>query len=440
MTERIVPHNRDAERAVLGSLLIGGDFKLCNLTPADFFDEGYAAIYAACQKLADKGVSVDPVTLAQMLSDMGKLESTGGVANLSSLVANCASPLDMGYHADIVKRHSISRQLISAGEKIAALGYQPGNNGDSLSQADDLLVSLRKKAGTTHVIGPEERMALLGERYEKLFISDSVAVPSGLTDLDRELGGGFYNGDLIIVGARSGVGKTTILQCIANNMSLKHNVLFCSGEMSVEALSDRDVAGLLGKRVNEIRLGGFDGDTYADLTGRVMESLKARRIYYFDRTLTVASITQTALGVQTRHGLDILIVDYLGLLADEGGENQNIRLGNISRKLKGLARELDIPVIAAHQLSRAPELRGADDKRPNLSDLRESGHIEEDADLVLMLYREDYYTDTTSKETEIIIRKHRQGRANRVVKVYFDEAHQMYRDLVWQGDQQAIDK
>jgi replicative DNA helicase len=273
-----------------------------------------------------------------------------------------------------------------------------------------------------------------------------MAISTGLTDLDRLLGGGVFDGDLIVVGARPGMGKTTLLQNISNYIArTKGNVLFFSCEMDYNALSDRDIAGFVGVPINTVRLGKYDSQLYCDITSS-LEILKETKLYIYDETpITTSKIMQASLNMKLRHGLVAIVIDYLGLLDDEVGENRNITLGYMTKKLKQVARKLNIPVILAHQLSRDLEKR--DDKRPILSDLRESGHIEEDADGVLFLYRDSYYYDRvkwrqmySNKKTgecpeypenitEVIIAKQRQGESNISVKVLFDKKYQIFKDL-----------
>ncbi len=458
MNQRLPPHDIDAEASVIGSLLIGGDFTLCNLVPEDFYHEPLRWMYACCQSLVDRSVSINQITLAQELDQKKQLDSVGGAAYLSHLIAECPTPYDIAYYADIVRRLSAYRKLIGIGNDIQRLAYDsPPDLADSMAKADDMLLGLRKQTSQLTIVPPKERMRRLADRYAELYKAEGgIAIKTGLRSLDMELGGGFYGGDLIVVGGRPGMGKSQIVQGMANYVSLTHNVLFCSSEMSIESLGDRDVAGLLGIRVQTVRLGGYPDEMFATITGPVLEEMEKRQIFYCDDIpLTTAKITQAAISCKLRYNIGMVVVDYLGQLADQEGQNENVRIGGMTRKLKALARMLSVPVIVVHQLNRALEQRNVKEKRPMLSDLRDSGSVEQDADVVLMLYRDSYYRQLTDFErtflaqfgdgkvsweqapeelrdywvTEILIRKHRQGDSNIAVKVFFDRKHQTYRDL-----------
>ncbi|MFC2042139.1 replicative DNA helicase [Chloroflexota bacterium] len=434
---RLPPHNIDAEENVLGSLLIDGDLiHGLNLEPSDFYYEQNSLCFSACKALAGRGISINQVTVAQELHEEGKLEIAGGAAYMSHLISICATSLDCQYYADIVKRLAIYRDMISAADKIAALGYDQGSNvADSLNKADEILLSLRKNGIASPIITPKQRGDMMIERYEQLMTAEEgIALSTGMKDLDAQIGGGLYAGELTIVAARPGMGKTTILTNIANSVAANQKVLICPAEMTVAGITDRDIASILGRTTNEIRRGGYDANTYCKITGEGLLAVINRHLYFYNEApLTTSKLLQAGLNMQLRHGLDLMVVDYLGLLDDDFGNSQYERIGFVSRKLKQIAMKLNVPLLAAHQLNRALETRP--DKRPQLFDLRDSGRIEEDADLVLFLYRESYYRDDADDVTEILIAKQRQGEGHRIVKVYYDKVRQQYRDLV-KGEKQ----
>jgi replicative DNA helicase len=438
MAEKLPPHDIEAEEALLGSLLLGANISSTLIKPEDFYSERNRWVYEACEKLAEREVSINQITLANELKD--KLENIGGAAYLSHLIACTPTSLDFPYYCEIVNRCSFYRRMIAVSDQIAILGYEANNDiSKSIDRADELLLELRKNNSPSVIIDPKRRVEILNERYAKLYeLEAGAAIQTGLTDLDRFLGGGFYGGDLIIIGARSSMGKTTMLQNIANNIARTGNVLYFSCEMDVNALGDRDVAGKVGVSINTVRLGKYDTELYCQITAS-LEEIGQYKIYTYDDTpITTAKIMQAATNLHLRHKLSGIAVDYLGLLDDDSKENRNITLGHMTRKLKQVALKLDVPVFAAHQLSRAVESR--EDKRPMLSDLRESGHIEEDADVVMFLYRDSYYYDKeawyASHEgdypeniTEVIIAKQRQGESNRTIRLQYDKDHQIFRDL-----------
>ncbi len=435
IADKLPPHNGDCEESVLGSVLIDADqIKMLTLLPDDFYYERYSFIYHAMLKLKEEGKGINLITVAQKLDDSGKLEEVGGAAILSHLVSVTPTSMDCLHYADIVQRLSSSRRLILAGETISKMGYEADEEATSnLAKADKILLDLRKTAGGSHIITPEDRSRILIERYSELYAKQQgVAVSTGLLDLDRRLGGGLFPGDLDVLGARPGVGKTTLLECIANHIGRSNNVLFCSAEMSVESLSDRDVAGQLGIPVDVIRFGNYDDDTMDKINDKALPWISEQKIYHLDFTrsyqITTANIYQSAYEIKERYGLALIVVDYIGLLTDRYGTNNNERIGHITRTLKEMAMTLDVPVLAAHQLNRALEAR--EEKRPQLQDLRDSGNVEQDADLVMFLYRESYYKkESDNNVTEILIAKQRQGASGKRVKVLWDESHQTYQNL-----------
>ncbi len=438
MTEKLQPHNLDAEEAVIGSLLIDGStiYQIATfLGKEHFYHEQNQWLYEACRSLYDRNEAINQITVAQELARQEKLESCGGAAFLSHLISICPTSLDIEHYARIVHRLAVMRSLISAGGQIATLGYEASPDlAHTLKKADELILELRKEGGPAPIITPEERVRDLNERYTNLFkLETGIAIPTGLKDLDRCLGGGLYEGDLIVVGARPGVGKTTLLENLSNHIGQTKKVLFCSGEMDVNGLSDRDVASVVGVPISTIRLGGYDPDLYIEITGRALEALSKLDVYHFEASrsnaFNTSNIYQAALQTQLRYGLDVIVVDYLGLLTDKYGNTQNDRIGYITRVLKEMARTLRVPLLVAHQLNRATESR--EEKRPQLHDLRDSGNIEQDADVVLFIYRESYY-GKPGQVTELLIAKQRQGPSGKKVKVYFDDDHRVYRDLAYQ--------
>jgi replicative DNA helicase len=429
--ERLLPHNVDAEECVIGSLLLQGDIKTIDLVPDDFYSDRNRNCFISCQLLTDRNVSINEVTLANELAERDQLESAGGAAYVVHLVAVTPTSLDMVYYADIVKKLSIKRQLISYSEKVADLGYNPGGElKEDFKKADDLLLNLRKHNTPIQIITPKERARMLNERYSKLSeMQGGIAIPTGLTDIDRWLGGGLMAGDFVIIGARTGVGKTTILQTIANNIGASKNVLYISIEMTTDNLSDRDVAGYLGEPVAHIRRGDYFNTNdvlIADIIMALEVYIEKLNVYHVSGPFSTDDIRQLALAMQVRYGMSAIMVDYLGILKDRYGNNDEQRLSYISRTLKQIAMEFNVPVISPHQLNRGLESR--EDKRPQLYDLRGSGSIEQDADIVLLMYRQNYYDRIKDSTTEVIIAKQRQGPSNKVVKVSFDQKHQRYCD------------
>ena len=432
MQDLIPPHDIACEEALLGGILIDdAGYNEISINENDFYHEIHRFIFKAFINLNQTKTHIDEKTVSDEINRMGKLEAIGGVSTLMRLQTCCPSPMDVYYYAEIIKRLSICRQLIQVGAEIQKMGYSnPADITKALGDCDSKLLNIRKSGVTSSIIAPIDRAELLYQRYEELRQNEMVmAKHTGIYDLDKFLGGGFYNGDVIIIGARTGVGKTTFLSYLADQIAITENVLYCSAEMNSDSISDREVAQSAGIPTNRIRLGAYDAETFAKIVDAVGE-IANKKVFIFDEIpMTTDKILQAALTMQLRHGLGAIVIDYLGILGDDYGRSSYERVSYMSRKIKEIARKLNVPVIIAHQLNR--ELEKRDDKRPHLFDLRDSGSIEQDADIVLFLYRDSYYDQEKEKEgiTEIIIAKQRQGDANRFVKVRYDKPTQKYQNL-----------
>jgi replicative DNA helicase len=433
---RLPPNDNDAEEAVIGSLLIDGAaiFQIADfLQPADFYYEPNRWLYEAAVALYKDDVAINQVTLAQELSRQGRLETCGGAARLSYLISVCPTSLDVEHYARIVYRLSVMRQLISAGDRIAAIGYEAGPDvEESMARAEGLLFKLRRGQGAsdlTHIRQVldkyfEETPEATGEKAERL-----PYVLSSFAGLDEFLGG-FQRSDLVIVAGRPSMGKTSLALNIARNAAVEHRA--CVALFSLEMARDSLVLRLLSSEsgVNSRRV--KFGQHTEDEERRVIEAtgvLSEAPIYLDDTPmLRMAEMRSKALRLNYERGIDMVIIDYLQLMQGEGtgrGENRVQEISYISRSLKALARELNAPVLAVSQLSRAVEWRASHE--PQLSDLRESGSIEQDADVVLFIYRDEYYYKSEEEwvaahpdreypreEADVIIAKHRNGPTGRV--------------------------
>jgi replicative DNA helicase len=265
----------------------------------------------------------------------------------------------------------------------------------------------------------------------------TIGISTGLAALDRQLGGGFYPGELAIVAGRAGIGKTTFTSHITNQACQRGvQVLFCSAEMDVDSITDREVAQHAGVSINRIRRGNYNNKLYAQIQEALGKIHDKPLYFYNDSPMTTDRILQHALGMKLRNGLGMLAIDYLGILDDQYGRNPYERVTHISRQLKQIARILGVPVVVAAQLNRESATR--DNKRPMLSDLRDSGAIEQDADVVLMLYRDSYYDQAAENDNtvEIIVAKQRQGESNRIVKARFDKKTQRYMNYTQEEPEQ----
>ncbi len=439
---KLPPHDLDAEEAVIGSLLIDGTaiYKISTfLKSSEFYYEQNQWLYGACWALFERGEAINQITLAQELARQGKLESCGGAAHLSHLISICPTSLDIEHYAQIVYRLSVMRQLINAADQIEAIGYEAGPDvEDSIVRAEGTLFKLRRDRRArdlTHIrevldkyfeapVSPEERAREL------------PYVLSSYAGLDEFLGG-FQRSDLVIIGGRPSMGKTSLALNIARNAAVEQKacVALFSMEMARDSLALRLLSSESGVDSRRVRLHTewnkereYDSNWEQD-ESKIMQAvgiLSESRIYLDDSPmLKMAEMRAKAIRLSFNQNIDMIIVDYLQLMQGDRRINDRVQeVSEISRALKGLARELNVPILAVSQLSRAPE--GRTSHEPILSDLRESGSIEQDADVVLFIYREEYYykeeewlsqhpdREYPREEADIIIAKHRNGPTGRI--------------------------
>lgn len=420
-----IHHSDEAEKTTLGALLLDPEaivYVAPLLKHEDFYDPVYRDIYKAIVQLYEQSVPIDFVTVNQALQHHGRLQQIGGSAFLAQLATDVPTASHVIRYAETVREKSRRRQLIRLGQQIAALGQDYDKSTEELMEAAEQGILQVSRHGMGDK--PVDLIALRDERYEHYAAvheaedkSAHYGLTTGFRDLD-ELLIGLPPGDLIIVAARPSMGKTAFAQQIAQQVveNLDKTVTIFSLEMSKEQLADRTFAGALGVSTHMLRKGLLPEADFQRM-GKVFDGIKGERLFIDDDAdRTLVNLRSKARRQQMEHGLDLLIVDYLQLIEVTGPtvkENRVQQISQVSRQLKQLARELHIPVIAVSQLSRNVENRP--DKRPQLSDLRESGSIEQDADTVLMLYREDYYDEDTDRTgmTDVYVRKHRQGPTGR---------------------------
>ncbi len=426
--DKLPPSDTDAETAVIGSLLIDGPaiYRIATfLEGDDFYSSTHREIYLACLALYQRNEAINQITVAQELARQNKLEACGGAAYLSQLVANCPTPLDIEHYAQIVYRLSIMRQLITAGHRIEEIGYSADPDIESsLSKAEDILFRLRHGQNARDLVHIRQ---VLDQYFETTTptVREGQPLPStlsGFSGLDEILGG-FQPSNLVIIAGRPSLGKTSLALGFARNAAVDYGacVALFSLEMARDPLVMRLLSSDSGVDLRRVRLGLHNEDEerrIMDATGRLSEAA----IYVDDSPLArVVEMRSKARRLHFERGIDLIIVDYLQLLQGDGRTSNRVEeISNISRSLKALARELNVPVLAVSQLSRAVEWRAS--HRPQLSDLRESGSIEQDADVVLFIYRDDYYFTRDEWESQhtqdepypegiadIIIAKHRNG-------------------------------
>ena len=426
--DRLLPHDIDAEESVIGSILIDSD-SLNRVTSflkaADFYGEKNRWCYDACIALANRDEAVNQVTVAHELSLEERLESVGGTSYLSHLVMVVPTSVHVEYYARIVQRTSIMRQLIRTGGDIAAIGYEGGVDADSvLSKAEDLLFGIRSGRGSRDFTHIREILDTYMEESGAMHGPDAVhvaPVPTGFPGIDELLGGGMQRSDMIVLAARPSLGKSALAFNIARHAAGIGSIIgIFSLEMGRENIGMRLLASEANINSTRLRMGLLRESEERSLLDAI-GMLSDLPIYIDDTPVQgIVEMRGKARRLQAERGLDLLIVDYLQLISGGGRtENRAQEMGEISRSLKGLARDLDVPVLACSQLSRAIEQRPT--HRPMLSDLRESGSIEQDADVVAFIHREDKYVTRDEWErrnptseypqnvAEIVVSKHRNG-------------------------------
>lgn len=425
--DRIPPQNVEAEQAVLGAVLLDGEALVTvmeRIHGDDFYRASHQRIFEAMVEIADDQEPIDLVTITSRLQDKKQIEEVGGVSYLSELANSVPTAANVDYYAQIVEEKSMLRKLIRAATQIVSNGYASSDDvGELLSEAEHRILEISNRRSTSGFVPIRDVLMEVFERVEFLFNhkGGTTGIPSGFQDLDK-MTSGFQKNDLIIVAARPSVGKTAFALNIAQNVGVrsKESVAIFSLEMSAAQLVQRIICAEANVDASRMRTGFLEGNDWEKMT-MAISALSEAEIYIDDSpTLTVAEIRAKCRRLKKENGLGLILIDYLQLIHGRGksGENRQQEVSEISRTLKAIARELEVPVIALSQLSRGVEQR--QDKRPMMSDLRESGSIEQDADIVAFLYRDDYYDKESEKKDiiEIIIAKQRNGPVGTVELVF----------------------
>lgn len=434
-----IPSNLEAERAVLGSLMIDPDaiVKIAStLRPEDFFRERHAWLYEAMQALHERREPLDFVTIVDELERRNQLQEIGGPAFLTDLISTTPTALYIDHYARIVERTAVLRRLIAAAGKIAELAYDESQDVDDVvDRAEQIVLGVSESRIHRDLMPIRAIMTNVVDRIDFLARNQGtlMGVPTGFTMLDKLLGG-LQKSDLVILAGRPGMGKSSFALSIAQNAAKRFSarVAIFTLEMSNEQMVQRLLSMETGIDSHRLRLGAVEEDEWSILL-EAANMLATTNIFIDDTpAASVMEIRTKARRLYAEHGLDLILIDYMQLMTGQAGsgrnDNRQQEISYISRSLKSLARELNVPVVALSQLSRAVESRS--DKRPMLSDLRESGSIEQDADLVLFLYREDYYIEDTERQNiaDVLVAKHRHG-ATGTVSLYFRKELTQFRDL-----------
>ena len=417
--ERTLPHNLEAERSVLGAILVHNDaFNTAAqvIDGRDFYRDAHRRIFDRMVALSERNEAIDFITLKEELSRGGDLEEVGGPAYVASLVDGVPRATNVEYYARIVKEKATLRNLIYAANKILTNAYEADQESDLiLDEAESSIFAVaddRLKAG---FVPMRELVNESFPKIEQLFEHKRLVtgVPTGFVDLD-EMTRGLQPGDLVIIAARPSMGKTSLVLNIAQHVAVQgeHTVGFFSLEMSKESLFIRLLTSEAQIDSHRLMSGHIADRDYSRIS-HALEKLSSMRLFIDDTAnISVLEMRAKSRRLQAEHSLSLIVVDYIQLMSARGRyENRTLELASISRSLKGLAKELNVPIVVLSQLSRAPESRS--DHRPQLSDLRESGALEQDADVVILIYRDDAYNrdpnNPDAGTAELILAKQRNG-------------------------------
>ena len=413
---KVMPHNKEAEQSVLGAMLVDADcvtrvFE--SLTEKDFYIEANRLIFAAMQALFNRDMPIDLVTVSEELTLREELAAVGGVEYLAYLASTLPTTANVKQYLDIIQYKALLRRLIHASGDIMDMGYSPGAASKNIAdEAGRLIFDVlenQEQRGVVHIkdvlLETHDNLAAIYENHGKL-----TGVPTGIRDLDKMLFG-LQKSDFILIAARPSMGKTSFALNIASYAAVHANVpvAIFSLEMSSTQLVSRIISSEMLIDSNHLRTGELDDDDWEKIAAS-LTTLGQAPIYINDSTnVTISDIRAKCRRLKLEKNLGLIVIDYLQLMQGSRAESRQQEISDISRSLKILAKELDVPIVALSQLSRAPEQRS--EHRPMLSDLRESGAIEQDADIVMFLYRDDVYNPETDKKNvaECIIAKHRNG-------------------------------
>ena len=426
---RVPPQNLESEMALLGSIMLRPEalFDVMDIISSDsFYSEKHRVIFSSMMELFQKRSPIDLLSVSSKLKEKGWLDQIGGNTYLTEIVNSVPSSANISYYAEIVQKKYMMRRLIEASDHISQVGY------DETKELEEILESAEKKLfevtnfNTSHKFVPiKEELAEAWERLEKLHSGENEmrGISTGFADIDHKLAG-FQKSDLIILAARPSMGKTSLALDIARQAAVNHGITvgIFSLEMSSQQLVDRMLAAQANVDAWKLRTGKLSKQNDFDAIRESLDKLNKAPIHIDDQPgNNLLKMRSMARRLKNEHNLGLIVVDYLQLIVPSSTKSDNVvqQITEISRGLKNLAREMNVPVLALSQLSRAVEQRGG---RPRLSDLRDSGSIEQDADVVMFIHREDKYKDESEKTNiaEILIEKHRNGETGKV-ELFFNE-------------------
>ena len=436
--DKLPPQNIEAEKSLIGAILLDKEaiVRVVDIVKSeDFYNRAHQLIFDAIIKLYGNHEPIDLLSLSNVLAENGHLEMIGGIGYLTSLVNSVPTSAHIVHYAKIVERKKILRELIDSAHGIIGLGYREDDDvEDLLDQAEQRLFAVSQRTVQQNFMQLDKSLHDAFERMDRLHKGDGAlrGVPTGFIDLDSKLAG-LQKSNLIVLAARPSMGKTSLALDIIRSVGKEVPVGFFTIEMSREEVTDRLIAAEAGVSLWKMRTGKLSSDgenNDFEKIAQALDSLAKSKIFIEDSSSpSVLQMRAMARRLQAEHGLGLIVVDYLQLInATKTYDSMVHQISEISRNLKGLARELSVPVLALSQLNRAVEARP--DQRPKLSDLRDSGGIEQDADVVMFIYREDKVKPDSEKKNiaEILISKHRNGPTGEV-ELYFDEEHVSFKNL-----------
>lgn len=426
---RIPPHSVESEQSILGSVLLDKDAMITvseTIRPDDFYKEAHKIMYECMIKLSNKGEPIDLITLTEELRKQGHLDDVGGISYITSLSTIVPTTSNVKYYADIVKEKSVLRKLIKASNDIINLGYDGSTKiEDVLDRAEKKIFDISQEKASDDFKSINSVLMDAYDMIEYLYTNktEMTGITTGFTDLNKKMNG-LQRTDLILIAARPAMGKTAFSLNLVQNAALKGDasVAVFSLEMSKDQLVQRMLSSQSNVELKKLKTGKLGENDWPRIID-AMAVLSNAKIHIDDTPgIKISELRSKCRKLKIEQGLDLILIDYLQLMEGEGNnESRQQEISKISRSLKIIAKELNCPVVALSQLSRAPEQRA--DHRPMLSDLRESGAIEQDADIVMFLYRDEYYHPDSDRKNigEVIIAKNRHGETGAVELVWLGE-------------------
>lgn len=430
-------HSQDSEQSIIGALLLDPESidSIGSLRPEHFYDEAHRLILSEIMSMVATGKPIDAVTVAEELHDHGHDDRTGGLAYLGSLVESTPSSRSIRRYSEIVVGKAMERQLLEASDRIKEIVQSAGSTNDKLTGAQSAVMGITESVSSRQPKLMKEVLSGAVDVLTQRSTGNVRCLPSGFCDLDKQLSGGFRPGNLVVLAGRPGMGKTSLAVNIGFKVACESiPVLVLSLEMPEQELADRLISQAGSIYLSAVLAGDMEGENGDRIMSGVSRLHEIPLVIDDQGGLSLFDVASKARSVKRKHGLGLMVLDYLQLMTGEG-DNRNQQIEQITRGLKSLAKELDIPIIALSQLSRKCEERT--NKRPMNSDLRESGAIEQDADVILFVYRdEEYNPNSPDKGTaEIIISKNRQGQ-NGMVRMAYQGCYTRFENLApgWQPE------